>query len=82
MTWDWLPFLVGAPILASVGIVMFASLTAAEDRSARTSRKLAARIADQRRAAEDPTVVSLSRYRLERARRPGPLRGGTAQGHS
>lgn len=68
MTWHWFPFLVGAPVWASVGIVLFASLMRDGAHVERRSEDLGARIARHRRDAEDPSITSLSAYRLVRAR--------------
>ena len=68
MTWDWYSFLAGAPLWGSVGIVLFATLLGGGRRMRRSSEPLYARIARHRRDLEDPDVVSLSNYRLEKSR--------------
>ena len=82
MTWDWFPFLVGAPVWASVGIILFASLAAASARSARRSKRLDAVAAHRRRIDDDPEVVSLTAYRLRRLRGHGAAWEGVDKGRS
>ena len=68
MTWNWFPFLVGAPIWASLGVALFAATLAAAGRARGGSTPLEERIERTRRAAEDPSVVSLSEYRRQHDR--------------
>ena len=66
-TWAWFPFLVGAPIWASLGIVLFAALVWESDRT-RSVESLSDRVDRHRLDSDDPAVVCLRAYRIARTR--------------
>jgi hypothetical protein len=69
MTWKWFPFFLGAPLWASIGIAVFATLVSVSRRRQDERERVADHFSERLRALQDPDVVSLSKYRRERDRR-------------
>lgn len=67
MTWHWFPFLVGAPIWASIGIALFAALLASNN-----ERRAGHLLRSHLEGAEEEgaRVISLDEFRRRRARPP------------